>query len=82
MSKSKTSTPLVTVVCISYNQGPYIRDALEGFLKQQTNFGVEVIVHDDASTDGTADIIREYAGKYPELFRTVLRKENIYSSMA
>ena len=52
--------PKVTVICLAYNQAPYIRDALEGFVRQQTTFSFEVVVHDDASTDGTADIIREY----------------------
>ena len=48
--------PKVTVICLAYNQAPYIRDALEGFVRQQTTFPFEVVVHDDASTDGTADI--------------------------
>ena len=55
--------PVVTVICLAYNHAPYIRDALEGFVCQRTTFPVEVIVHDDASTDGTADIIREYAAR-------------------
>jgi len=72
-------TPLVTVICISYNQAQYIADALEGFLAQRTNFPFEVIVHDDASTDGTANVIRGYVKKYPGFFRSVLRTENQYS---
>ena len=54
-------TPRLSVVCIAYNAAPYIRAALDGFLAQKTNFPFEVLVHDDASTDGTAEIIREYA---------------------
>jgi len=71
--------PKVTVICLAYNQAPYIRDALEGFVRQQTTFSFEVVVHDDASTDGTADIIREYVRRYPTLFRPVFQEENQYS---
>ena len=70
---------VVSVACITYNHAPYIRQCLEGFLLQKTNFPIEIIVHDDASTDGTDDIIREYALKYPELFKVILQEENQYS---
>ena len=69
----------VTVICLTYNHVSYIRDALEGFVSQKTGFPFEVIVHDDASTDGTADIVREYQARYPLLIRAVLQKENQYS---
>jgi len=49
--------PVVSICCITYNHEPYIRDAIEGFLMQKTNFPFEILIHDDASTDGTADII-------------------------
>jgi glycosyltransferase involved in cell wall biosynthesis len=68
--------PWLSVWCIAYKHEKFIRDAIEGFLFQQTDFPVEIFVHDDASTDGTAEIIREYAAKYPKLFWTVLQKEN------
>lgn len=71
--------PLVSIVCDTYNHAPYVRDALDGFLAQQTSFPFEIIVHDDASTDGTADILREYEAARPDLFRCVYRAENIYS---
>ncbi len=58
-------SPLVSVYCLTYNHEKYIRDALEGFVNQKTTFEYEVIVHDDASTDRTAEIIKEYAEKYP-----------------
>ena len=58
---------LVSVWCVAYNHELYIRDAIEGFLKQKTNFRYEVIIHDDASTDNTAKIIKEYEKKYPDL---------------
>ena len=71
--------PLVSIVCDTYNHAPYIRRALDGFLSQETDFPFEIVVHDDASTDETADIIREYESARPDLFRCVYRTENIYS---
>ena len=55
-----TDTIMVSVICNAYNHEKYIRDALEGLVTQKTDFAFEVLVHDDASTDHTADIIREY----------------------
>lgn len=70
---------MVTIRCLAYNQENYIRQCLNGFVMQKTNFRFEAIVHDDASTDGTADIIREYAGKYPDIIKPIIEKENLYS---
>lgn len=67
---------LVTIGCVTYNQKDYIRDALDGFLKQKTNFKFEIFVYDDASTDGTSDILMEYAERYPELFRIYISDHN------
>ncbi len=69
----------VSVICNAYNHEPYIKDALDGFIMQKTNFPFEVLIHDDASTDKTADIIREYEKKYPELIKPVYQTENQYS---
>lgn len=69
----------VTVMCTAYNHAGYIRQCLEGFVMQKTTFPFEVIVHDDASTDGTADIVREYAERYPDIFVTILQTQNQYS---
>jgi len=69
----------VSVICCAYNHGPYIKEALEGFIKQKTNFAFEVLVHDDASTDNTAEIIKEYEEKYPDIIKAVYQKENQYS---
>ena len=71
--------PLVSVYCLTYNHAKYIKDALEGFVHQKTNFQFEVIVHDDASTDGTADIIKDYARKYPDIIVPIYQNENQYS---
>lgn len=70
---------MVTIRCIAYNHEPYIRQCLEGFVMQKTNFRFEAIVHDDASTDGTATIIREYAEKYPDIIKPIFQTENQYS---
>ncbi len=69
----------VSVICNVYNHEKYVRDALEGFVKQNTNFAFEVLVHDDASTDKSADIIREYEKKYPDIIKPVYQTENQYS---
>lgn len=70
---------MVTIRCTAYNHEPYIRQCLEGFVMQKTNFRFEAIVHDDASTDGTAAIIREYAEKYPDIIKPIFETENQYS---
>ena len=69
----------VTVRCITYNQNDYIRQCLDGFVMQRTNFRFEAIVHDDASTDGTDEIVREYAEKYPDIIKPIFETENQYS---
>ena len=71
--------PVVSIKCITYQHVNFIRDAIEGFLMQETTFPVEILIHDDASTDGTADIVREYQAKYPQLIRAVLQTENQWS---
>lgn len=71
--------PLVSIVCITFNQAAYIEDALRGFLSQKTNFAFEIIIHDDASTDGTGDIISKYAALYPGLIVPVLQTVNQFS---
>lgn len=69
---------MVSIRCLAYNHELYIRKALDGFVMQKTNFRFEAIVHDDASTDGTADIIREYAEKYPKIIKPIFETENQY----
>lgn len=70
---------MVSIKCLVYNHEPYIRQCLEGFVMQKTNFRFEAIVHDDASTDGSAEIIREYAEKYPDIIKPIIEIENQYS---
>lgn len=79
---NKEEQPLmVTIRCITYNHEPYIRQCLEGFIMQKTNFRFEAIVHDDASADETANIIREYAEKYPDIIKPIFETENQYSKL-
>lgn len=68
--------PLVSISCISFNQAQYIGKCIEGFLDQVVDFSVEILLHDDASTDGTAEIILDYAKRYPHLIKPLLQKEN------
>lgn len=69
----------VIIRCLVYNHEPYLRDCLEGFVIQQTNFPFKAVVHDDASTDNSAAIIREYAEKYPHIIEPIYETENQYS---
>lgn len=77
--KENTKPLMVTIRCITFNHAPYIRQCLDGFVKQNTNFRFEAIVHDDASTDGTTEIVNEYAEKYPDIIKPILETENQYS---
>ena len=69
----------VSVICITYNHKKYIRQALDSIIMQETDFQYEIIVHDDASTDGTTNIIHEYEEKYPELIRPIYEEKNQFS---
>lgn len=70
---------MLAISCLAYNHEPYIRQCLEGFVMQKTDFKFVAIVHDDASTDGTAAIVREYAEKYPDIIKPIYETENQYS---
>jgi len=71
--------PLVTIKCMVYNHEPYLRQCLDGFVMQKANFKFEAVVHDDASTDDSANIIREYTEKYPDTIIPIYESENQYS---
>lgn len=70
---------MVSVCCLVYNHEAFLRECFEGFVMQKTNFPIEILVHDDASTDHSTDIIREYTAKYPDLFKPIYQTENQYS---
>ena len=73
------SSIVVTIRCTAYNHEGFIRQCLDGFVMQKTDFRFEAVVHDDASTDSTAAIIREYAEKYPDIIKPIFETENQYS---
>ena len=70
---------MVSICCITYNHEEYIAAALDSFLMQKTNFHFEILVHDDASTDKTEDIIKAYGEKYPHIIKPIYQTENQYS---
>ena len=74
-----TSDIKVSICSMTYNQENYIKDTLNSFLSQKTNFKFEIIVHDDCSTDDTTNIIREYEKRYPDIIKPIYQKENQYS---
>lgn len=70
---------MVSVICLAYNHEKYIEECLEGLVKQEVNFKYEVLINDDCSTDETAQIIRRYEEKYPEIIKATYQKQNLYS---
>ena len=77
--KGDVDSPLVSVRCTTYNHIDSLGEALDSFLEQVTDFPFEVVVHDDASTDATAAIIREYEIAYPDIIKPIYQTENQYS---
>ena len=73
----EVANPLVSILCVTYNHKDYIAQALDSFLMQKTNFKFQIIVGDDCSTDGTTDILKEYAKKYPDIIKPIFREKNI-----
>lgn len=69
----------LTVCCLVYNHAPFIRQSMDGILMQKTDFPFDIVIHDDASTDGTEEILREYAKAYPDKITLLTETENQYS---
>lgn len=78
-ANAKANKPKVSIVCITYNHGPFISKALDGFVSQKTDFVFEAIVADDFSDDNSRAIIAEYAKKYPDIIKPIFREKNIGS---
>lgn len=75
----ENSRTTVVIQCLVYNHKPYLRQCLDGFIMQKTNFKFVAVVHDDCSTDGSQEIIREYEEKYPDIIKPIYEIENQYS---
>jgi glycosyltransferase involved in cell wall biosynthesis len=73
----ESATPVVSILCVTYNHESFVGECIEGFLKQEVDFPVEIIIHDDASTDRTQAILTDYASRHPGLFRLILREQNL-----
>ena len=71
--------PLVSISCITYNHVNYIQECIDGFLSQRTDFNFEILIHDDASDDGTAEIIKRYENKYSDIIKPIYQTINQYS---
>jgi glycosyltransferase involved in cell wall biosynthesis len=69
--------PLVSIGMVTYNHAPYIAQAIEGVLQQQTNFPFELVIGEDCSPDGTREIVSEYHKKHPDIIRLIMSDENI-----
>lgn len=70
---------LVSICCLSYNHSKFIRKCLDSLLMQKTNFDYEILIHDDASNDGSDEIIKEYVQKYPNIIKPLFESENMHS---
>ena len=69
--------PKLSVCCITYNQIDYIESCIQSLLNQNTSFDYEIIIGDDCSTDGTSEVVRQYAELYPKKIKAILRQKNI-----
>lgn len=70
-------TPFVSVCMITFNHKKYISEAIEGVLMQKTNFSFEMVIGEDCSTDGTREIVFDYAKKYPNIIRVITSEKNV-----
>ncbi len=77
--ETTSTVPLVSFICHTYNHVNFLKDALNGFLMQETDFSYEIILHDDASVDGTTEIVRSYSESYPNIIIPIIQIENQYS---
>jgi len=68
--------PLVSICCLTFNHAPYIEQCIKGFIIQKANFPIEIIIHDDASTDGTAEILSDYQKKFNSIIIVIFQKIN------
>ncbi|MEQ6343177.1 glycosyltransferase [Vibrio cyclitrophicus] len=74
-----TEKVYISIICTTYNQELYIRDAIDSFLAQETEYKFEIVIHDDSSTDSTVEIIKEYQARFPEIVKPILQDKNQFS---
>ncbi len=67
----------VSVLMLAYNQEPYIAQAINSVLMQETDFGYEIVIGEDCSTDGTREILIDYQKKHPDKIRLLLHEKNM-----
>ena len=70
---------LITIVCLSFNTRDYIARCFDSLMAQQTDYRLQIVVHDDASSDGSQDVIRDYADRFPNIFTPVMQPANRWS---
>lgn len=70
---------VVSVIVDVFNHAKYLRQNLDSILSQKVCFNVEILVHDDCSTDGSQEIIKEYEKKYPNIIKPIYQKSNQFS---
>jgi len=74
--------PDISVICWTFNDVKFVAESIDSILRQKIDCSFEIIIHDDCSTDGTIEIIREYGKKYPNIFNNLINKENTYTKGA
>ena len=79
VGETKNKPIMVSVCVVTYNHGRYIGECLDHILGQKRDFEIEVLIHDDASTDNAQEVIRGYQERYPDIIKSILRAENQYS---
>lgn len=77
MKNDRVDAPLVSICCATYNHEKYLAQAMESFLMQKVSFPIEIIIGDDCSTDGTPQIVQDYAGRFPQLVRVIASDANV-----
>ncbi len=75
---SMLKRPEVSIICYTYNHERSVKDALNSFIAQKTNFPIEILIYDNASTDNTVAIINEYEKLYPEMIKPIIQKEHLH----
>jgi glycosyltransferase involved in cell wall biosynthesis len=69
--------PLVSICCATYNHEKYLAQAMNSFLMQKVSFPIEIVIGEDCSTDGTPQIVREYAERFPGLVKVITSDANV-----